>query len=62
MLVLRRENGILKRLRATPLPPAVYLAGVLASTVLVFAVEAVALVVLGRVLFDVPLPGRTRPR
>ena len=57
VIVLRRENGILKRLRATPLPPAVYLAGVIASTVLVFAVEAVALVVLARVLFERALPG-----
>ena len=56
VIVLRRENGILKRLRATPLPPAVYLAGVIASTVLVFAVEAAALIVLGRVMFDVPFP------
>ena len=56
VIVLRRENGILKRLRATPLPPAVYLAGVIASTVLVFAVEAAALIVLARVMFDVPFP------
>jgi len=56
VLVLRRENGLLKRLRATPLPPAVYLAGVIASTVLVFAVEAVTLIVLGNVMFDVPFP------
>ena len=56
VLVLRRESGILKRLRATPLPPAVYLAGVIASTVLVFAVEAAALIVLARVMFDVPFP------
>jgi ABC-2 type transport system permease protein len=56
VLVLRRENGLLKRLRATPLPPAVYLAAVIASTVLVFAVEAVTLIVLGNVMFDVPFP------
>jgi len=41
-LVIRRENGVLKRLRATPLPPAVYIAALLASTLLVFAAEAVA--------------------
>ena len=32
ILVVRREAGVLKRLRATPLPPAVYLAAVLVST------------------------------
>jgi ABC-2 type transport system permease protein len=56
VVVLRRENGILKRLRATPLPPGIYLAGVLASTVLVFLVEAAVLIVLARLIFDVPLP------
>ena len=56
MLVLRREGGILKRLRATPLPAPTYLAGVITSTVIVFAVEAVALIVLARVLFHVHFP------
>jgi ABC-2 type transport system permease protein len=56
VVVLRRENGILKRLRATPLPPGIYLAGVLASTVLVFLVEAAVLIALARLIFDVPLP------
>ena len=35
-LVVRREGGILKRLRATPLPPATYLTAVLVSTLVVF--------------------------
>jgi ABC-2 type transport system permease protein len=56
VIVLRRENGILKRLRATPLPPGTYLASVIASTVLVFTVEAAALIVLARLMFHVPLP------
>jgi len=34
-LVLRRENGILKRLRATPLPPSTYVAALLSSTLIV---------------------------
>ena len=45
-LVVRRENGVLKRLRATPLPPRVYIAALLASTLLVFALLAL-LIVLG---------------
>ena len=57
-LVIRRESGILKRLRATPLPRATYLAAVLASTLIVFALEAVALFVLGRSLFGTPFPTR----
>ena len=35
--VIRREEGVLKRLRGTPLPAWAYLAAVIASTLLVFA-------------------------
>lgn len=56
ILVLRRENGILKRLRATPLPPATYLVAEIVSTVIVFAIEAAALIVIARLMFDVRLP------
>jgi ABC-2 type transport system permease protein len=55
MLVLRREDGILKRLRATPLPAPTYLAAVIASTVIVFAIEAAALILLARFAFDIKL-------
>jgi ABC-2 type transport system permease protein len=56
VLVLRRENGVLKRVRGTPLPPAVYLAAVIASTTIVYVIEAAALVALGRLVYGVPLP------
>ena len=57
-LVVRRESGVLKRLRGTPLPPATYLTALLASTFVVFAIQTAAILVLGRVLFDVGFPGR----
>ena len=55
-LVIRRENGILKRLRATPLPARTYIAALLASTLFVFALQTVALFLLGRVLYGTPFP------
>ena len=58
MTVIRREEGVLKRLRGTPLPPSAFIVAVIASTILVYAIEAVSLVVLGRLLFDIPFPDR----
>jgi ABC-2 type transport system permease protein len=58
VLVIRRESAILKRLRGTPLPAWVYVVGQLLSTIIVFAIEVVALLVLARVLFHVHLPSR----
>lgn len=51
-LVIRRESGILKRVRATPLPAATYLAAVLVSTLVVFALQMVLTVALGLLLYD----------
>jgi ABC-2 type transport system permease protein len=56
VLVLRRESGVLKRVRGTPLPPATYLGCVIGSTVIVYAIETVALLGLGRLAFHIPLP------
>jgi ABC-2 type transport system permease protein len=56
ILVGRRETGTLKRLRATPLPPATYIAAVILSTLIVFALQAVALLLLGALLFDATAP------
>ena len=58
LLVVRREQGILKRLRATPLPPSTYLAAVLASIVFVFALETALMLTIGRLSFDTGLPDR----
>ena len=56
VLVIRRESGVLKRLRATPLPASVYIAAVLLTSLLAFFVEAVALVVLAMALFSAEFP------
>ena len=59
ILVGRREAGVLKRLRATPLPPTTYLGAVLLSTLVVFALEAVALLVIGMLAFGASAPANT---
>ena len=56
LLVARREMGFLKRVRSTPIPASTYLSAVLTSIVLVFAIQTVALFVLGKVLKSTPLP------
>ena len=57
-LVYRREYGILKRIRSTPLPAATYLACVVVSSLLVFVLDAVALFAVGRIFFGAHLPSR----
>ena len=55
-LVTRRELGILKRLRATPLSATTYIAATLASALIVFVLQVIALFVLGRILYGTPFP------
>ena len=55
-LVTRRELGILKRIRGTPLPPAAYLTAVLMSIMIVFAIQVASLFALGRLLKSTPWP------
>jgi len=54
-LAARRQNGILKRVRATPLPAWTYFIGLLAHCVLVSLVDIALIVGVGR-LYGVPLP------
>ena len=56
-MVIRRESAVLKRIRATPLPPSTYLLAVLVSTFIVFLIEAALIIAIGRLLFSVALPG-----
>ncbi|MGH3023458.1 MAG: ABC transporter permease [Gaiellaceae bacterium] len=57
-LVVRREAGLLKRVRGTPLEPATYLAAVIASTVTVIGLQVVAQLLLGVYLLDADWPER----
>jgi ABC-2 type transport system permease protein len=57
-LVVRREFGILKRIRSTPLPARVYFAASLTSTLIVFSTQALVLIGLGRIVYGTSLPDR----
>src|SRR5215831_20235930 len=55
ILAARRQNGILKRVRATPLPAWAYFAGLLAHCILVSIADIALIVGVGR-LYGVPFP------
>jgi ABC-2 type transport system permease protein len=55
-LVVRRETGLLKRVRGTPLGPGTYLGAVIGSEVIVIALQVVAQLLVGRLLFDADWP------
>lgn len=54
-LSTRREDGILRRVRGTPLPPWIYMAGAILSAVWIALVSATIMVLLGVVAYDVNL-------
>ncbi len=56
-----RERGVFKRLRTTPLPGWVYVAGLIASTILVLLLSTGVLLLSGIVVFGAHLPTRTMP-
>ncbi len=56
VLVVRRETGLLKRLRLSPLPTWALLSAIFGSTVLVALVQVVLTLAIGRVAFRVHLP------
>lgn len=55
-MVVRRESGLLKRVRGTPLPPRTYLAAVILSTLVVIALQVGAQILIGRFLLDAEWP------
>lgn len=56
-LINRREMGLLKRLRLCPVPTWVLLTAVVASAMIVVAIQVVVLLAVGRVGFGVHRPG-----
>ena len=60
-LTVRRELGILKRVRGTPLPPWVYLAGVVGSAVWIALVSTAVMVGLGVLAYGVNIEAAKLP-
>jgi ABC-2 type transport system permease protein len=60
-LSIQRDNGLLKRMRGTPLPGWAYVGGRVGSTALISVVMTVVMLVLGRVCFDVHLRAEAVP-
>jgi ABC-2 type transport system permease protein len=60
-LTIQRERGQLKRVRATPVPAWVVIAGRTLTAVAIAAVMVVAVLLFGFALYGVDLPGATLP-
>lgn len=56
-----REGGVLKRVRGTPLPPPVFIAGRVGNGIVISVVMAVVVMGIGRLVYGVDLPGATAP-
>src|SRR5439155_1869676 len=56
VVVIRREEGILKRVRGTPLPGWAYLVGLIGSFTIVYVLQAIALILIGRLALGVRFP------
>jgi ABC-2 type transport system permease protein len=56
-----RDQGVLKRIRGTPMPASAYVGARIAHSVLVSLLLVVIVAAFGRVFYDVELPTRTLP-
>ncbi len=58
---LARDQGVLKRIRGTPLPSAVYMGGRIAHATLIAVLLVVIVVAAGKVIYNVEIPTNTLP-
>jgi ABC-2 type transport system permease protein len=56
-----RETGVLKRVRGTPLPSWVFIAGRVGNALVISLLMLVVVTVLGRIVYGVTIPGETLP-
>jgi len=60
-LVIAREESRLKRVRATPLPPWVFIVGRVGNSIVVAALMLALVAALGKLLYGVPIPWAQAP-
>ncbi len=60
-LTVLRERGTLKRVRSTPLPPWVFMAGRVLTAMVISVLMVVLVTLLGRVVYGVSVPTATLP-
>jgi len=60
-LTILREKGLLKRVRSTPLPPWIYMAGRIGTAAGVTALLVAVVTLLGRLVYGVSVPTTTLP-
>jgi ABC-2 type transport system permease protein len=61
LIPIRREEGVLKRWRGTPLPPWAYIAGAVGCSVVVAAVGVVIMLTVGVVAYDLDIEAAKVP-
>ncbi|MHB8669802.1 MAG: ABC transporter permease [Acidimicrobiales bacterium] len=57
-LAFRRDSGVLKRVRGTPLPPWAFLGGLIGNAIVVGTLLTIIVIGVGMALYDVTFPGR----
>lgn len=55
---IRREDGLLKRVRGTPLSPVTYLSGMIGNVIVVAMILSALVIALGLLVYGVTFPGR----
>lgn len=56
-ITMDREDGTLKRLRGTPMPPSAYFIGKMLFIAVVSAIEVLLILIVGMLAFGLPFPG-----
>ena len=56
-MTVRREEGLLKRVRGTPLPPASFMSSVVGSVLVISIIDVALALLIGKLAFSLRMPG-----